>query len=91
MHPPPSTLVLADWSARLGQDLFYPPNVAGWPGGRSWLSARACVVGRANYAAAVASGQGIGAAPSRSTPSAWSNVTAAGATGPLRSPSSPSC
>ena len=37
--PPPSTLVLADWSARLGQDLFYPPNVGGWPGGRSWLSA----------------------------------------------------
>jgi hypothetical protein len=21
----------------LGQQLFYPPNVAGWPGGRSWI------------------------------------------------------
>ena len=56
---PPSTLVLADWAARLGQDLFYPPNVGGWPGGRSWLSARA-VVGRANFAASVVGGQGIG-------------------------------
>ena len=56
---PPSTLVLADWAARLGQDLFYPPNVGGWPGGRSWLSARA-VVGRANFAAAAVDGQGIG-------------------------------
>ncbi len=39
LDPPPSTLVLADWSTRLGQDLFGPPNVGGWPGGRSWLSA----------------------------------------------------
>src|SRR5262249_20748093 len=30
--PAPSTPVLADWCARLGQDLFYPPNVGGWPG-----------------------------------------------------------
>ena len=27
--PPPSNLVLSEWSARLGQDLFYPPNVGG--------------------------------------------------------------
>jgi uncharacterized protein (DUF1800 family) len=32
--PPPSTLALADWSARLGRDVFDPPNVGGWPGGR---------------------------------------------------------
>src|SRR5262249_31290769 len=32
--PPSSTLVLAEWAGRLGQDLFYPPNVGGWPGGR---------------------------------------------------------
>src|SRR5262249_18029679 len=30
--PPSSTLVLAEWTGRLGQDLFYPPNVGGWPG-----------------------------------------------------------
>jgi uncharacterized protein (DUF1800 family) len=29
--PAPSTLALADWSARMGQDLFDPPNVGGWP------------------------------------------------------------
>jgi uncharacterized protein (DUF1800 family) len=53
--PPPSTLLLADWSARLGQDLFYPPNVGGWSGGRAWISTRS-MIGRANYAAALVSG-----------------------------------
>src|SRR5262249_58462271 len=51
-EPPPSTLALADWAARLGQDLFYPPNVGGWPGGRSWVTT-AAVIGRAHYAAAL--------------------------------------
>ena len=37
-EPPCSTLMLAEWCGRLGQDLFYPPNVGGWPGGRSWLT-----------------------------------------------------
>jgi hypothetical protein len=46
----PSTLVVADWSARLGQDLFQPPNVGGWPGGRQWISAQS-MIGRANFAA----------------------------------------
>jgi uncharacterized protein (DUF1800 family) len=54
--PPPSTLVLADWAARLGQDLFYPPNVGGWPGGRAWLTTQA-IIGRANYAVALVEGQ----------------------------------
>jgi uncharacterized protein (DUF1800 family) len=57
--PPPSTLALADWAARLGQDLFYPPNVGGWPGGRAWVTTRSAV-GRANFAAALAAGPGIG-------------------------------
>jgi uncharacterized protein (DUF1800 family) len=54
--PPPSTLALADWAGRLGQDLFYPPNVGGWPGGRAWLTT-AAVIGRANYAAALVAGE----------------------------------
>src|SRR5262249_45476485 len=54
-EPPPSSLLLADWTARLGQDLFYPPNVGGWTGGPGWLSTQA-VIGRANYAAALVSG-----------------------------------
>jgi uncharacterized protein (DUF1800 family) len=60
--PAPSTLVLADWAARLGQDLFYPPNVGGWPGGRAWISTRS-VVGRANYAAALVGGDKVGRPP----------------------------
>jgi hypothetical protein len=59
LDPPPSTLVLADWAARLGQDLFNPPNVGGWPGGRRWLSARS-LIGRANFATALVDGRGIG-------------------------------
>jgi uncharacterized protein (DUF1800 family) len=58
-EPPSSTLVLAEWTARLGQDLFYPPNVGGWPGGRSWLTTRS-VIGRANYAAALVEGKRVG-------------------------------
>jgi hypothetical protein len=57
--PPSSTLVLAEWCGRLGQDLFYPPNVGGWPGGRSWLTTRA-LIGRANYAAALLDGKRVG-------------------------------
>lgn len=53
--PPPSTLALSEWLNRMGLDLFYPPNVAGWPGGRSWLTTRT-VIARANYAAAIISG-----------------------------------
>jgi uncharacterized protein (DUF1800 family) len=59
--PPPSTLVLADWMTRLGQDLFYPPNVGGWPGGRSWLSSRG-LIGRANFAGALVAGRPVGLA-----------------------------
>ncbi|HEY2589700.1 MAG TPA: DUF1800 domain-containing protein [Tepidisphaeraceae bacterium] len=62
--PPPSTLLLADWSRRLGQDLFYPPNVGGWAGGTAWLTTHA-VLSRANFGAALLHGQvsATGAAP----------------------------
>lgn len=53
--PPPSTLALSEWLDHMGLDLFYPPNVAGWPGGRAWLTTRT-VIARANYAAAIISG-----------------------------------
>jgi hypothetical protein len=58
-EPPSSTLVLAEWTARLGQDLFEPPNVGGWPGGRAWLTTRA-VLGRVKYAAALVGGEHVG-------------------------------
>jgi uncharacterized protein (DUF1800 family) len=54
--PPPSTLLLAEWTTRMGQPLFFPPNVGGWTGGRSWLSGRA-IVARANFAAAAVEGR----------------------------------
>jgi len=55
----PSTLILADWTTRMGQDLFEPPNVGGWPGGRSWVTPRA-LVARANFAAALVEGLLVG-------------------------------
>ncbi|HEY2415424.1 MAG TPA: DUF1800 family protein [Pirellulaceae bacterium] len=51
----PSTLVLAEWVSRMGQDLFYPPNVGGWSGSRAWLSTRTTIA-RANCLAALATG-----------------------------------
>ncbi|MCA9091013.1 MAG: DUF1800 domain-containing protein, partial [Planctomycetaceae bacterium] len=32
----------------LGQELFYPPNVKGWDGGRTWINS-ATLLGRANF------------------------------------------
>jgi uncharacterized protein (DUF1800 family) len=61
--PAPSTLALADWSGRMGQDLFDPPNVGGWPGGRAWIYTRA-LIARANFAAALIAGPGCGRAAS---------------------------
>ncbi len=54
--PPPSTLLLAEWAARMGQDLFHPPNVGGWNEGRAWLGSRT-IVARANFATALVEGQ----------------------------------
>jgi uncharacterized protein (DUF1800 family) len=59
LDPPPSTVALADWITLLGMDLFYPPNVFGWPGGRRWIDTRS-VVGRANCAAALLGGSSAG-------------------------------
>ena len=54
-QPPPSTLLLAEWNNRMGQELFYPPNVGGWPEGRSWLSSRA-VIARVNFISTLVAG-----------------------------------
>ena len=53
---PPSTILLADWLRKLGLDLFYPPNVGGWDGGRTWLNTRT-IIGRTNYIAALLNGE----------------------------------
>jgi uncharacterized protein (DUF1800 family) len=54
--------VLVGWVDAMGQSLFAPPNVKGWPGGRSWLNT-ATVLERDNFAAALAMGN------------LWSNVS----------------
>ena len=57
--PAPSMLALADWSTRMGQELFEPPNVGGWPGGRAWIHPRG-LIARANYAASLVGGTSAG-------------------------------
>ncbi|TAM91260.1 DUF1800 domain-containing protein [bacterium] len=49
--PEPAPLVAA--MARMGQMLFIPPNVAGWPGGAAWINS-ATMLARQNFADAVA-------------------------------------
>lgn len=39
----------------MGQDLFYPANVGGWPGSRAWLSTRT-IIARTNCISALATG-----------------------------------
>jgi uncharacterized protein (DUF1800 family) len=65
LDPPASPLRLAEWAARAGQSLFYPPNVGGWPAGRAWLSPLG-LLSRANLAADLVAGRlaGSAAAPS---------------------------
>jgi uncharacterized protein (DUF1800 family) len=53
----PPTLPLAEHLAQLGQDLYHPPTVNGWTGGKHWINA-ATMVGRANLAAALLAAEG---------------------------------
>ena len=48
--PPPDLVELEIHLTKMGQRLFYPPNVAGWPGGLAWLRG-STVLARANFAA----------------------------------------
>ena len=54
-------------AARMGQVLFYPPNVKGWDGGAAWLSSQT-ILTRENFANALAQNPKMmqGAAGSRS-------------------------
>ena len=47
---------LVKWIGSMGQILFAPPNVKGWPGGRTWLNT-ATLLDRDNFAAVLASGE----------------------------------
>jgi uncharacterized protein (DUF1800 family) len=54
--PNPNLIELTAAADRMGQRLFAPPNVAGWPGGLEWLSDPA-LVARQNFAAWLTSGE----------------------------------
>jgi len=53
-RPLPQQALVGPISA-MGEQLFAPPNVKGWPGGRSWLNT-STVLERDNFAAALAMG-----------------------------------
>lgn len=55
VDPAPSSLALAEWCARLGQKLFFPPTVFGWDGGRAWITS-GTLLGRARFAQELATG-----------------------------------
>src|SRR5258708_40092967 len=46
-------LAAANAMAPMGQLLFFPPNVAGWPGGASWINS-STLLNRINFANAAA-------------------------------------
>jgi hypothetical protein len=52
----PSPASLAGWMESMGQQLFVPPNVKGWPGATSWLNT-ATVLTRNNFARTIAAGE----------------------------------
>ena len=60
--------VLVRWLDSMGQSLFAPPNVKGWPGALTWLNT-STVLERNNFATALALG------------TLWTNATAARAFG----------
>ena len=63
LDPPPSTLLLAEWAARLGQDLFYPAQRRRLARRSGLALDRARSIGRANYAAALVGGRASAARP----------------------------
>lgn len=46
---------LTAWLDAMGQTLFAPPNVKGWPGGTAWLNTSTVLI-RSNFALALATG-----------------------------------
>jgi len=54
-RPLPQRVLVAGLGA-MGQELFTPPNVKGWPGGPTWLNT-STVLDRNNFAASLATGK----------------------------------
>jgi len=55
---PPPYQSMARSSAQLGQNLFYPPNVKGWDGGRTWINANTLLT-RYNLSSAFTKANGV--------------------------------
>ena len=60
VSPSPAFYQGAAAMAPMGQVLFYPPNVAGWPGGASWINS-STLLNRVNFATALARKSGSAA------------------------------
>ena len=52
-----STTQLAGDLANLGQNLYHPPTIHGWPGGKNWLNT-STITARSNLATALLRGKG---------------------------------
>jgi uncharacterized protein (DUF1800 family) len=57
LEAPANTYALHEDLQKLGQGVFFPPNVKGWDGGTAWINS-STLVGRANLVWAIASGDG---------------------------------
>ncbi len=82
-RPTPDPAVIDIHLTRMGQTLFDPPNVAGWPGGSAWLGAP-LLIARANFVAEITSGAGVegrlrtlAEAQGHTSPGAWAGAIAA--------------
>jgi uncharacterized protein (DUF1800 family) len=73
--PQPEARLVVGACRNMGQVLFDPPNVAGWPGGRTWLGTSTWFA-RVNFAAALMNGPSNGAGRARSAPADPSAVFA---------------
>jgi uncharacterized protein (DUF1800 family) len=60
---PPDAAALAGLLRQLGQDLFAPPNVRGWPGGEAWINSSTLLAQQADGRAPAAPRRPHGHAP----------------------------
>ncbi len=86
--PAPDFVELEGWLSRMGQRLFYPPSVAGWPDGLNWLRGPT-VLARAEFASGLAADASAITVVRRKhgfeRPEAWTEALATLILGPRRS------
>jgi uncharacterized protein (DUF1800 family) len=81
--------VLVAWLDSMGQRLFEPPNVKGWPGGPSWLNT-STMLARDNFAGALAMGTLWGSSgPASTAVMAAANSTPSQVAAKPKEPSAP--